>query len=187
MHTAFRMTRTRLFATAGIASLFILASTGTAEASVNSRTTERTYPMRIDCASVTEAGKAYAIAHGLNFCGIGAPTSSGEFAMLDQATDDCGESHIYMYQGSDSGDAFITWGYTSNERNVIHWDLSVDYDGNEASGSISDSGWLGGSEHEDSQDVFTGRGRASASLSGTIETLLYSCYVEEPSSSAYIG
>jgi hypothetical protein len=145
-----------------------------------------TVGLGIDCSTVTEQGVQYAIDTQQDICGI-LSAEAGVVAPFDSVSFNCGEAHIYMYdQAGPSGRAFITWGYEATSQPVWHG-LYVSYDGQSNSDTFLDEEWVPPADWEKSDVIFTGNGRASAELTGTVETVLWNCTVLDPSTSALIS
>ncbi|WP_336649110.1 hypothetical protein [Microbacterium sp. MMO-10] len=186
----------KFFATIAISALAILFSLGASPANASEKiihqsgtvpTSAQSVPLEIDCSTVTQAGRKYAVDHNVNICGILSKKSGSTITPLDSIDNSCGEAHIYMYDSSYYADADIEWGVTSSVGEIISYDLYAHYDGQADSGVVPDDGWWPGFEHENSATVYTGTGSASADLTGTVETLLYTCTVLDPASGAYIS
>ncbi|GAA2010724.1 hypothetical protein GCM10009739_23600 [Microbacterium ulmi] len=65
--------------------------------------------------------------------------------------------------------------------------LYVTYDGQSNGDTFLDEASFPPADWEQSDVVFTGNGRASAELGGTVETILWDCTVLDPASSALIS
>ncbi len=141
--------------------------------------------LTIDCSTITDKGIQYAIDTQQNVCGVLSERNGG-VAPYDSITFNCGEAHIYVYdQATTGGRAFITWGYNATAAPIWHG-LAVAWDGQSNSGVFPDEAWFPPAAWEQSNVFFTGNGRASAELTGTVETVLWTCTVADPASSAVI-
>jgi hypothetical protein len=135
------------YTAAAIAAILVTTGMAPANASVappgattTPNTSVTTAELVIDCSTVTPAGIRYAKKHHINFCGV-LSKSTSTVTPFDSVDNNCGEAHIYMSQGTGSGEAHIEWGISADWE-IISYGLDVHYGGSAAHGVIPDSGLL---------------------------------------------
>ncbi|MCD1569911.1 hypothetical protein [Agromyces mediolanus] len=146
-----------------------------------------TVPMTFDCSTLTPSGRAYAIANNLDVCGVLSQdeTEPGTITPYNTVYGDCGSASVSI-SSYGSGKAYIWWEIESSTGPIITYNTTLYYNGSNGSNSRGYSGWWPGNSADDAAIPYLGAGWANAQLAGNVETLLASCVIGNPSSSAYI-
>jgi hypothetical protein len=144
-----------------------------------------TAPLEIDCSTITEEGREYAITHDLNVCGILSDSADGASAR-GTVYNTCGSASIDM-SSAGSGNAMIVWSIHSTQGWILWYGIDVYYSGQTNSGVVGFSGIPVNIDAGDYTTPHTGHGWASTYLAGTVETVLWTCYVAYPDDTAFIS
>ncbi|GAA4343516.1 hypothetical protein [Microbacterium rhizosphaerae] len=162
------------------------ASTTATSDTFVSTTTTATADMKIDCSTITAEGIKYAKKNNLNICGVlSKGKSNTSVTPYNTVYDTCGSASISM-SSSGYGNAHIWWHLHSTTGWILQYNLTVHYQGTAAAGNVGFSGVPVNIDAGDYTNPHTGSGYASAFLSGTAETVLYDCYIENPTTGATI-
>ena len=148
-------------------------------------TTSVTAPLEIDCSTITDQGREYAVVHNLNVCGILSTTNGGVSTFASPVYNNCGSASIDI-SSSGSGNAMIVWSIHSTQGWILWYGVTVTYSGSARAGSVGFSGVPVNINAGDYTSPYVGSGWASASLSGSVETVLWTCSIAYPSDMAYI-
>ncbi|MBT2497593.1 hypothetical protein J7E25_00615 [Agromyces sp. ISL-38] len=165
----------------------VLSSPAYAEDTTPEEAVVVTVPMTFDCSTLTPRGRAYAIANNLDVCGVLSQGGSkpGTVTPYNTVYGNCGSASVSI-SAYGSGKAYIWWEIESSTGPIITYNTTLYYAGAAGSFSRPYSGWWPGNSADDVAIPYLGSGWATTQLAGSVETLLASCVIGNPSSSAYL-
>lgn len=122
-------------------------------------------PMRVDCVSMSQKARVYAVAHG--YC-PGVMSKSG-VTLTDDVTGNCGQSWIVMYPYG-NGEVGFTYGFQSSQGIADARALNVHWYNWQSGGSgqIPDSSVMWDDLYNDIAERNTGPGFVTATMYGSI-------------------
>ncbi|UYN83641.1 MAG: hypothetical protein KIT89_13380 [Microcella sp.] len=129
-----------------------------------------TAPMVPVCELLTEEATDYIIENNLDLCGYGQPGTHGGATPLGYSNGLCGSSALFLYNGNFSGQARISYGFTSTAGAVVVRSLVVNWAGATSSGSYTDFSAMNAVGYNNNIYRTTGVGTAAADLGGTVLT-----------------
>ncbi len=184
-----KMKRWGLALTSALSAL-ILATVMAAPAQANpdtileerSLTAVATAPMVMDCSTLTEAGREYAVTNNVDLCGVLSGTETDGMVSpmgSGSATGLCGIATIEIYS-TGGGNAQMIWCLQSSTGPILSYNVQVYYYGRSAAGAVPFSGVPLNPIAGDYTNQYTGPGPASAMLGGTVWTLFADCTILEP-------
>jgi hypothetical protein len=171
----------------------LLALGGTSAAFANAPTYEPFVPgklisvdtvaMEPVCDDLAEGVVAYILNNNLQLCGY-----NTDMAQRGVANGNCGDSAIFLYDGSFAGQAQINWGFSSAAGVIVLRSFVVEWDGATTDGSFIDFSAMSSAGYSNSMVQTTGSGLAYASFNGTVVTNWgLVCVVGSPSDSKVIA
>lgn len=130
----------------------------------------------VDCSSITSTGREYARLHGITLCGADRTPASEPLRTETVGGEECGNATLTMVSRG-GGVASMTWRVQSFTGPVVDLDLDVSAAGRSESvvrGFADSSASL---HRRGATAAFLGVGRASATISGTVQTFLATCRI----------
>jgi hypothetical protein len=173
------MVRAIASALAGALLLTVALATGPAASASPPRmpgTASVSAPLLADCSSVTGNGRGYARLHGISLCGADTTPLDEPLRVEAVGGEECGSASLTV-TGRGGGLATVAWRVASTSGPVV--DVEVD---------TTLAGRAGGAMHRfsvreptlhaaGSSVVLLGVGRATATMSGTVETFTATCRI----------
>lgn len=135
-----------------------------------------TAPLLADCSSITDNGRGYARLHGIDLCGAATTPPAEPLRTEVVGGEECGSATLTMTSRG-GGLAAIDWRVSSETGPIV----AVEFDLAFASGSGGEMRHFSDrspSVHaHDGTVAFLGAGRATATLSGSVETFTATCQI----------
>lgn len=170
--------RTRVTAVTLVTVIALLIGSAPAHAEVRADPLTATVstPLLVDCSSITTKGREYARLHGITLCGVDSTAASDPLPTEAIGGEECGTVTLVMTSRG-GGVASLAWRVQSFTGPVVDVELDV------AASGRSDATVRRFVDREaslhprGSAAVFLGVGRASATVSGTVQTFLATCRI----------
>lgn len=135
-----------------------------------------TAPLLADCSSITDNGRGYARIHGIDLCGADSTPSSEPLRTEVVGGEECGSTTLAMTSRG-GGLAAIDWRVSSETGPIVAVELDLAF-ATPAGGEMRHFSDRSPRVHaRDGTVAFLGVGRATATLSGTVETFTATCRI----------
>ena len=135
-----------------------------------------TAPLLADCSSITDNGRGYARLHGVDLCGADTTPPSEPLRTEAVGGEECGSATLTMTSRG-GGLAAIDWRVSSETGPIVAVELDLAF-ASHAGGEMRHFSDRSPSVHaHDGTVAFLGAGRATATLSGSVETFTATCRI----------
>lgn len=135
-----------------------------------------TAPLLAECSSITENGRGYARLHGISLCGADTTPASQPLRTELVGGEECGSTTLTMTSRG-GGLAAIDWRVISDTGPIVAVELDLSF-ASHAGGEMRHVSDRSPTVHaHDGTVAFLGVGRATATLSGTVETFTATCRI----------
>ncbi|WP_150958905.1 hypothetical protein [Microbacterium testaceum] len=133
-------------------------------------------PLLADCSSITENGRGYARIHGIDLCGADTTPLSQPLRTEAVGGEECGSATLTMTSRG-GGLAAIDWRVSSESGPIVAVELDLSF-ASHSGGEMRHVSDRSPSVHARGGTVaFLGVGRATATLSGSVETFTATCRI----------
>ncbi|MCJ1707055.1 hypothetical protein [Microbacterium sp. VKM Ac-2923] len=133
-------------------------------------------PLLADCSSVTTNGRGYARLHGIALCGADTIPPDQPLRVETVGGEECGSASISLTSRG-GGLATVAWRVTSTSGPILDVELDASFSGR-AGGAMRRFAVREPTLHAAGSSVaLLGSGRATATMSGTVETFTATCRI----------